>query len=534
MLDEKKEAGDDDEDELKKPSASARFHELLADIDMHGVPRIQMDLHIAKKVIWIIVMVGLLGVAIWQLYSVVEYFTSWPTSTTFEYVYAREKEFPAVTLCNLNPVRNSRTTKLPDGSAARTFFDEQKIKTTGNAGPQQSGTGTFSWDNINFSDQRTDYDAKVLFYQTYMALSDEEKQNVGYSMKEMMLDCAFNGKTCSPINFTRTVHAHFGNCFTFNTPDENGDVTSVSAPGPIHGLSLTMLIDQTDYFPTISEAAGLKVLVHHQKQFPFPEDDGMLVAPGSDTQIGVRQVVIVRAESPYGNCQNYSDTDARSRDAYTERLTGVGYTSVGCEKTCMQKEIFKACGCKHPFYVYVGTTFANSGVPTADFCQLNKAETRDCITSVEQKLNTGTLPCNEDCPPSCLDHSYPSTVASSTWPAQKKEKDVINMIATTNPALKNLIAGYSTDEAKRLYMSQEILKVSVFYQDMSYQYVVTSSAYTVEEMASDLGGTVELYLGLSIVTLVETIEFFMDLCFICSQKRKIKKTMKNKTAPVKA
>jgi hypothetical protein len=68
------------------------------------------------------------GVAIWQLYTVVTYFTSWPTSTTFEYVYARERNFPAVTLCNLNPVRQSRTTKLTAGSAARSFFDTQKGK----------------------------------------------------------------------------------------------------------------------------------------------------------------------------------------------------------------------------------------------------------------------------------------------------------------------------------------------------------------------------------------------------------------------
>ncbi|XP_064627158.1 amiloride-sensitive sodium channel subunit gamma-like [Lineus longissimus] len=533
MPDDKKEPLPDD-DEMDEVSAKARLKELMADIDMHGVPRIQMDLHIAKKVIWITVMFTLLGVAVWQLYTVVEYFTSWPTSTTFEYVYAREKEFPAVTLCNLNPVRNSRTTRLPDGSAARTFFDAQKAQNTGNAGPQQSGTGTFSWDNINFSDQRTDYDAKVLFYQTYMALSDEEKQNVGYGLKEMMLDCAFNGKTCSPRNFTRTVHAQFGNCFTFNTPDDNGDVASVSASGPIHGLSLTMLIDQTDYFPTISEAAGLKVLVHNQKKFPFPEDAGMLVSPGTDTQIGVRQVVVLREVWPYGNCVNVTDEEAKKKDAYTELLTGVNYTAEGCENTCFQKKVVEECNCKHAFYVYTGSAFDGTDVPTADFCKLNERVTRICIGQLERKLHNGSLTCNKDCPPSCIDYSYPSTVASSTWPAHKKEKDVINMLSTTNPALQQLIEAQSTIEEKRLYMSEEILKVSVFYEDMKYQYVVTARAYTVAEMASDLGGTVELYLGLSIVTLVEMIEFFMDLCFICSQKRKIKKTMKNKTAPAKA
>jgi hypothetical protein len=59
MPDEKESPKDEEPDE--SPSAKARWNELLSDIDMHGVPRIQMDLHIAKKVIWVVVMLMLLS-----------------------------------------------------------------------------------------------------------------------------------------------------------------------------------------------------------------------------------------------------------------------------------------------------------------------------------------------------------------------------------------------------------------------------------------------------------------------------------------
>ena len=35
-----------------------------------------------------------------------------------------------------------------------------------------------------------------------------------------------------------------------------------------------------------------------------------------------------------------------------------------------------------------------------------------------------------------------------------------------------------------------------------------------DEMVSDIGGTVELYIGASLVTGLQLIEFFIDLCVI--------------------
>ena len=56
------------------------------------------------------------------------------------------------------------------------------------------------------------------------------------------------------------------------------------------GLSLTLNIGQYDYVKDIGGSAGARIVVHPQDRMPFPKDEGVLVAPGQMTMVGIRQV----------------------------------------------------------------------------------------------------------------------------------------------------------------------------------------------------------------------------------------------------
>ena len=51
-----------------------------------------------------------------------------------------------------------------------------------------------------------------------------------------------------------------------------------------------MFVEQSEYVPDLSEAAGLKVLITPQGHVPFPEDEGFFVTPGRSTAFGLRKV----------------------------------------------------------------------------------------------------------------------------------------------------------------------------------------------------------------------------------------------------
>lgn len=56
------------------------------------------------------------------------------------------------------------------------------------------------------------------------------------------------------------------------------------------GLKLILNIDQSEYLPHLTDAAGVRVVVHPQERMPFPQDEGVVAAPATLTSIGIRQV----------------------------------------------------------------------------------------------------------------------------------------------------------------------------------------------------------------------------------------------------
>ena len=58
----------------------------------------------------------------------------------------------------------------------------------------------------------------------------------------------------------------------------------------VAGLHMTLFIEQPEYVGLLTPESGVRVSVHDPKQRPFPEDDGLTVAPGFATSIGIKQV----------------------------------------------------------------------------------------------------------------------------------------------------------------------------------------------------------------------------------------------------
>ena len=74
------------------------------------------------------------------------------------------------------------------------------------------------------------------------------------------------------------------------------------------GLTLEFNIQQSEYISALAPDAGIRVSIHERGTYPFPEDDGFTVAPGSATSVALKQVVILPRNvllmlfhtSPYG------------------------------------------------------------------------------------------------------------------------------------------------------------------------------------------------------------------------------------------
>lgn len=76
--------------------------EFASSTSFHGVYNIVQTQTRTRRVLWLLVVTGCLGIVIWQICSRFNYYFSWPTTTTVVVQHVENVKFPAVTFCNLN------------------------------------------------------------------------------------------------------------------------------------------------------------------------------------------------------------------------------------------------------------------------------------------------------------------------------------------------------------------------------------------------------------------------------------------------
>ena len=71
--------------------------------------------------------------------------------------------------------------------------------------------------------------------------------------------------------------------------------------GSPFGLSLTLNVDQNEYYGAVTSVAGLKILIHHQGTPPMVSQLGFAVGPGTSTFAAIRKQRVRNYDSLYGS-----------------------------------------------------------------------------------------------------------------------------------------------------------------------------------------------------------------------------------------
>ncbi|XP_022103008.1 amiloride-sensitive sodium channel subunit alpha-like [Acanthaster planci] len=114
MADEK--SGENDARSLR-----ALFKNLMGNTSAHGLPNIDRAGNPFRRCFWSVLFVWALGMFLWQCYELVYAYFQWEVDVNINIQYKTQIDFPAVTICNLNPVKasslsNSRELEILLGS----------------------------------------------------------------------------------------------------------------------------------------------------------------------------------------------------------------------------------------------------------------------------------------------------------------------------------------------------------------------------------------------------------------------------------
>ncbi|XP_006815229.1 epithelial sodium channel subunit alpha-like [Saccoglossus kowalevskii] len=497
---------------------------LMETTTCHGIGRIYGGTNCYRKSFWTLVFMVATSMFLWQFSELLINYYDRDVTVSLDIKFDRNLNFPAVTICNLNPIKLS--IMAMDENLREMFGFEAEYEPTLAPAPGPPGTGPplgtmaptpssrkrrhlqrekRADDELqNWDTNPPDYDAVDTKMETAFSVYDymgaieyEQRMRFGHGLKTFLVDCTWKGYPCGPGNFTKFYNYMYGNCFTFNS-GEDGTTQATNNPGPLHDLK---------------ESAGARLLIHPQNVMPFPEDNGLTLQPGTETNVGLRKVVISRQPYPYGDCE--TSTKVTSDNNIFTNFFGTEYSQQSCEKSCFYSHVVTECGCSDAKFRY-NTTYSP--------CTSSNETQRECKESVENLYLEGKLSCDSDCPQRCEDDDYRMTVTSGLWPNNVYVDEIISDVQQMSTDLHSR----ATEEDNFAY--NNLLKVNIYYEQFNYESITESPAYQAEDFLSDVGGQMGLWIGMSVITIFEFLEFVFDICSWIGRKCTGKK--KRSTLPI--
>ncbi|KAK1173859.1 acid-sensing ion channel 1C-like isoform X4 [Acipenser oxyrinchus oxyrinchus] len=424
---------------------------------LHGVNHIFLPGAITiRRLLWACAFLSSLSIFLYQVADRIIFYLEFHHVTTLDEMDSPSMYFPAITFCNYNSYRKSQINRND------LFWMGALL------GVAQADFPDF----LQAIGQQPDSD-KFFPSKSFNVL--EFVQKASHNIEEMLLDCKYRGQDCGAENFT-TIYTRYGKCYTFNSGLDGNPVLTTLKGGTGNGLEIMLDIQQDEYLPVWGETdetsyeAGIKVQIHSQDEPPFIDQLGFGVAPGFQTFVSCQQQRLMYLPPPWGDCKS---TPIESEFFST-------YSITACRIDCETRYLIENCNCRMvhmPGNAIVCTPeqYKECADPALDF--LVEKDNEYCVCET---------PCN----------------------MTRYGKELSMVKIPSKASAKYLAKKFNKTEQ---YIGENILVLDIFFEALNYETIEQKKAYEVAGLLGDIGGQMGLFIGASILTILEIFDYLYEV-----------------------
>jgi hypothetical protein len=474
-----------------KSKLKEKSFEHLSTTHIHGLPHLVRSKHLHMQIFWILFFSLMLSISLWLIVELHKTYFTYPVISVINKHVDEQQEFPAVTICNLNPFISKKSMDYFESNLSTNFT------------------------NNDLKESRKQLRHKL--FGNYFNLT--EKQSFGYSLSDTVISCEFNGKPCtcdwknkaSCSSTTQEFIWHYsfqyGNCYTFNsghtydtdTLNENStkikqNIKAISKTSIEYGLFLEMYTGVENVKYSLDEYGAI-VFIHNQTRSILPESagNGIILKPGSSTNIAIEKTFNSYTPYPYSECQDLSSFkfDRIYYDAFLD--SSLAYARSTCLDLCLRQQIISKCNCSYLEFIQI-----QNSTPCLSILELK------CAESIYFSKD-GNNECLDYCPLECDSQQYSFTISSSGYPTANYAHFLQTKNITFEPTLTQLKTG--------------TLRLSIYFDNNKYTLITQSPLLKVYDVFSISGGLLSLFVGFSVLSLVQIFDFFFEIFMIILERK---------------
>nr|XP_020031970.1 acid-sensing ion channel 3 [Castor canadensis] len=454
-------------EETRRPASDIRV--FASNCTLHGLGHVFGPGGLTlRRALWATALLLSLAAFLYQVAERVHYYGEFHHETALEERESHQLTFPAITLCNINPLRRSRLTPndLHWAGTALLGLDPSEHTAFLRALGQPPAPPGFM--------PSPTFDMAQLY------------ARAGHSLEDMLLDCRYRGRPCGPENFT-VIFTRMGQCYTFNSGAQGTELLTTPKGGAGNGLEVMLDVQQEEYLPVWRDVeetpfeAGIRVHIHSQEEPPAIDQLGFGAAPGHQTFVSCQQQQLSFLPPPWGDCSSVSmdpDFDPEPSDSPGTLSPSPPYSLIGCRLACETRYVARKCGCRMMH------------MPgSAPVC--SPQQYKDCANpALDAMLRKDACAC----PNPCATTRYAKELSMVRIPSRA--------------SARYLARKFNRSEA---YIAENVLVLDIFFEALNYEMVEQKKAYEVSELLSDIGGQMGLFIGASLLTILEILDYLCEV-----------------------
>lgn len=287
-----------------------------------------------------------------------------------------------------------------------------------------------------------------------------------------------------------------------------------------------------------SQLSGALAVVHTPDTYPDINQEAINLQPGTLTEFNLKFILNKNKAPPFGKCSQYTKTHIQLHNH------NYVYSEHACQLSTIQSEVNDICNCNAIEYPIFNLSIPFcSALPsfishndcnvlydknkkflpneTCDSEILKVYENLECKNNITKKYRSDVV---KKCTLPCSYYSYASDRSTSTWPTKNfqltwiaSEKAKILKTKSDLDPYHNLIKIVkSGDEKKALeildklnILERNLLGIMINRPNNKVHVVEEKEVLSLTNYLSQTGGLLSIFIGLSIISVVEVIELLV-------------------------
>lgn len=265
----------------------------------------------------------------------------------------------------------------------------------------------------------------------------------------------------------------------------------------MNGLQLELFVGKRDDFDSLSYSKGAKIFVYNHSTV-YSDADSIDVSIAQETNINLHKTLVSKLKKPYSDCEIYTHELNSSTSEFVQTFNRLNFTyrQNDCLNMCYQKLLVKKCECFD--FSVSGFNFFLKAVKSCSLAEISCMEKifRDPVMNYYDS-------CRQFCPKECDSVEYGFDVSFSDYPTETRMKSIL----TDNVYLKS----FETN------LKNKLLKTNIHFNKLTYEIITETAATSFGSLLANIGGTMGLFMGFSVLTMFEVLELFFALTFVTSE-----------------